>query len=192
MFGMRNYDGLCVFVCRHPEVVEYITTTMGSVHEWMGKDQVEGVTFVIFSTSTRKLIAKYVYDIDILVDNLNPEINEFDLASLDSQLRAHVSRLMATGTHIPFQMSQLSRVQSANPSLLEHNNSDDETSFDVLVHTTGTNHRHFVDWVPANNREVWAAACPIATPIKDADPTCGTAAICARVEIDVEDEKPDT
>lgn len=57
---------------------------------------------------------------------------------------------------------------------------NDEKSFDVLVNTTGINMP--VEWVPADSAEQWAATNAVATPIKDADRTCITAAVCARVE----------
>lgn len=37
LFGMRNYDGLCVFLCRHPLVTEYITETVTTLREWLLK-----------------------------------------------------------------------------------------------------------------------------------------------------------
>lgn len=37
MFGMRNYDGLCVFMCRHPEVLDYIARTINSVRDWISQ-----------------------------------------------------------------------------------------------------------------------------------------------------------
>lgn len=37
LFGMRNYDGLCVFLCRHPQVSDYITETVTTLREWIIK-----------------------------------------------------------------------------------------------------------------------------------------------------------
>lgn len=147
----------------------------------------------MYSVKTRKLVARYVYDIDVNVDvNSDPassaRAGEADLASLDLQLRAHVTRLMAVGG--PYNVANLDRVQASITNYDDKNKSkkkdkgadSDEKSFDVLVNTTGINTP--AEWVPANSAEQWAATNAVATPIKDADHTCITAAVCARVETD--------
>lgn len=126
--------------------------------------------------------------------------SETALAMLDVQLRAHVTRLMAVGGYgsASYNMATVDRIQA---SITDYDDDDDdrkkkkkregdEKSFDVLVvnNTTGITNMP-VDWVPANSAdEQWTATTTntgvVATPIKDADRSCNTAAVCARVETD--------
>lgn len=34
---MRNFDGLSVFICRHPEVMNYISRTVNGLRDWISK-----------------------------------------------------------------------------------------------------------------------------------------------------------
>lgn len=192
MFGIRNYDGLCVFMCRHPEVVEYITCTVSAAREWISKKQLQSITIVVFKTKKRTVIARYVYDIDMtgggggssIDGSENITINESDFAALDLQLRAQVTRLMAVGGGRS--MGEMANVESAATEAAgkepQQVDEDDEVSFEVLVGTTGVVVP--VDWVPVNGKEVWGLDGAIATPIKDGDCGCATVAVTSRVETD--------
>lgn len=113
-------------------------------------------------------------------------ITETDLASLDAQIRAHITRLMAT---TGYDMSTITNEYNATSDVAQGNiDNSDEKSFDILVATSGIIPAN--DWTPADGAERWPLKDPVATPIKDADPFSTTASISCRIEVamDVKDD----
>lgn len=163
----------------------------------MRQREVESVTIVVFQLQSRKVVARYVYDVNLeneLSDEPNAanvlqnntgeaegttNVTEADLAALDAQIRAHVTRLMATAGH---NMTTITDKYNAISDVARDNiDTSNEKSFDILVATLGIVPEK--DWTPADGAERWPLKDPVATPIKDADPYSTTASISCRVEI---------
>lgn len=148
--------------------------------------EVQTVTIVVFQTATRHIRARYVYEVT-LPDDLDapedePAVDQApaaQLAALDEQLRAHVTRLMTVAGHDAAHMADTHAATPHSPAAnMPH---QDECSFDIVVDTCGVSSTE--QWMPADGRERWQLDDPVATPIKDADRFNTAASISARVEV---------
>lgn len=47
LFSLRNKDGICVYMCRHPDVRTYITEIVTSMRPWLQQVKLRLFTFII-------------------------------------------------------------------------------------------------------------------------------------------------
>lgn len=114
------------------------------------------------------------------------DIPAAQLAALDAQLRAHITRLMTVGGHDVRNVPEIHSAATRAPSA--HVSDQDECCFDFVLDTQGIAQGDA--WVPADGEERWEIAEAIATPVKDAEDFNAAASISCRVEVPARDEHP--
>lgn len=158
------------------------------------------IIIVIFRVRTRHIVARYVYDISLpeasheAVSSEPSRVAPSQLAALDAQMRAHITRLMASAG---YDMGTLAQAHSASDPAAQVNRAsttkslhssswrqEEECSFDLVVDTRGVSVAN--DWIPADGQERWDVANAIATPIKDAEDFNAAASISCRMEVPAE------
>lgn len=166
MFGVRNYSGVCAYACRHPQVAAYIASTMSAIRPWVANGQLQSVTIVVLLVKSRRVVARYVYDLSAGTG----ASDDAAVATLDAALRGHVVRLLAVGgvdmgdvANLHNATSNADDVPVAEPAA----GGKDELTFDVLASTAGVPVP--VNWTSVDmlSPEVHGMRDAVVTPIKD-------------------------
>lgn len=153
---------------------------------------IQSLVIVVFNTTSRKLVARYVYDLVLFdsasstssADGTESEIDSTQLAAIDEQLRNHTARLLASSGFVLENMAQEhaamqdKTVEDAKGH--QEGTTDDELSFDYVIATTGVGSDD--RWISADGAERWEINSPVVTPIKDGDQFSQVLALTSRVE----------
>lgn len=158
----------------------------------LNQRDVQSLVIVVFNTATRRLIARYVYDLVLfdsaasnsITDETETEIAASQLAGIDEQLRSHTARLLASGGFVLENMAQEHAAMQdetvENTAGHQADRADDELSFDYVIATTGVSGDD--RWVSADGAERWEIDTPVVTPIKDGDFFNQVLALTSRIE----------
>lgn len=152
---------------------------------------------MVFESVTRRLIARYVYDLVLFdpvsssesVDGTEGEVPASQLAAIDEQLRCHMSRLLALGG---FAAEKLAQEHAITQDLIAEDAAprqagqvNVELSFDYVIATTGVGKHD--RWISADGDERWDIDTPVVTPIKDGDRFDPVLTLTSRMEIPAAD-----